>query len=208
MSPTSAPESGELSARLGRPDTGARQRILNAAIEVLKSDGYAGLTNSKVAAHSGQNKALIAYHFGSKRGLVEHAGYAVAEIITGEIVKHIERATTVEALVEGALEGATAVLNLDERIARVYFDLTAVTVVDVELRKTMSEIKLAFTEVIKRYLLATEDGPGEDTAGAASVFIIAGLEGLVLERLNGGETEDLAHARRMFIKAARVAIRP
>ena len=31
-------------ARRGRPSTGARERILDAATEVLKSDGYAGLT--------------------------------------------------------------------------------------------------------------------------------------------------------------------
>ena len=38
--------------------------------EVLKRDGYAGLTTAKVAAASGQNKALISYYFGSKQGLV------------------------------------------------------------------------------------------------------------------------------------------
>ena len=36
-------------ARRGRPSTGARERILDAAIEVLKAEGYAGLTIAKVA---------------------------------------------------------------------------------------------------------------------------------------------------------------
>src|SRR5690606_4356121 len=59
--------------RPGRPSTGARERILAACIDVLKEEGYAGLTVAKVAARAGENKALVAYHFGSKQGLVAAA---------------------------------------------------------------------------------------------------------------------------------------
>ena len=52
------------------PRPGARERILEAGLEVMKADGYAGLTIAKVAARAGESKALIAYHFGSKQGLV------------------------------------------------------------------------------------------------------------------------------------------
>ena len=58
-------------ARRGRPSTGARERILEAAIEVLKADGYAGLTIAKVAARAGESKPLVTYHYGSKQGLVQ-----------------------------------------------------------------------------------------------------------------------------------------
>ena len=52
-------------ARRGRPSTGARERILEAAIEVLKSDGYAGLTIAKVAADQrGQPAAQTAFLVG------------------------------------------------------------------------------------------------------------------------------------------------
>ena len=54
----------------GRPSTGARERILAAGLETLLADGYAGLTTAKVAVRAGESKALIAYHFGSKQGLV------------------------------------------------------------------------------------------------------------------------------------------
>ena len=55
----------------GRPSTGARERILEAAIEVLKADGYAGLTIAKVAARARrESKPLVTYHYGSKQGLV------------------------------------------------------------------------------------------------------------------------------------------
>ena len=75
---------GSAAVKRGRPSTGARERILDAAIEVLKSDGYAGLTIAKVAAKAGESKPLVVYHYGSKQGLVEASGRAVAEVITEE----------------------------------------------------------------------------------------------------------------------------
>ena len=48
--------------------------MLDAGLETLLAEGYAGLTIAKVAARAGENKALIAYHFGSKHGLVAAAG--------------------------------------------------------------------------------------------------------------------------------------
>jgi AcrR family transcriptional regulator len=77
-------------AKRGRPSTGARERILDAAIEVLKADGYAGLTIAKVAARAGESKPLVVYHYGSKQGLVGAAGRAIAEMITDEVLAAIE----------------------------------------------------------------------------------------------------------------------
>ena len=54
----------------GRPSTGAKERILDAGLETLLEEGYAGLTYTKVAERAGENKSLISYYFDSKQGLV------------------------------------------------------------------------------------------------------------------------------------------
>src|SRR3954452_23682344 len=104
-------------AKRGRPSTGARERILDAAIEVLKADGYAGLTIAKVAAKAGESKSLVVYHYGSKQGLVEASGRAVAELITAEALDAVSGATTVEEIIRGAAEGVDRLLERDERLA-------------------------------------------------------------------------------------------
>lgn len=46
------------------------KRILEAGVRVLDRDGFDGLTFERIAKESGENGALIRYHFGSKAGLI------------------------------------------------------------------------------------------------------------------------------------------
>ncbi len=191
----------------GRPPTGARERVLEAGLEVLKADGYAGLTTAKVAARSGQNKALIGYHFGSKQGLVAAVGREVAESITEEVIGGIGRADTVKAVVRGLQAGLWRVMDRDERLARLYFDLAAVSVVEPDVRTVMRDMKAQWRQVLRELLTRATDGPRRSTdAEAAAVYVLAGLEGLALERLDRGETPSLKRAREMFVRSAPAAI--
>ena len=185
----------------GRPSSGARERILAGCLEVLKADGYAGLTTAKVAAASGESKALIAYHFGSKDGLVAAAGRELGQSITEEILIGVQGARTVEEIVTGALAGTWTLLERDERLPRVYFDLNAVSVVDDGVRDVMREVKGGFRTVLTGLLRDADDPVSARAAPAVAVLIIAGIEGLCLERIERGDTAELRRARELFVRS-------
>ena len=192
--------------RRGRPSTGARERILDAGIEVLKADGYAGLTIAKVAARAGENKALIAYHFGSKQGLVAASGREIGGAITDEIVGAIGRVRSTSQVVSGLVSGIWSIMDRDVRIARVYFDLTAVSVVEENVREVMQEVRAGWRSVLVDMLREADPALGRAEARTAALFIHAGLEGLVLERVEAGDTAELRRARRLFERAATEAV--
>jgi len=192
----------------GRPSTGARERILAAGLEVLKAEGYAGLTVAKVAAASGENKALIGYHYGSKQGLVAAVGREVGDSITNEVVSRIGEPGSVDDVVAGVMSGVWAVLERDERIARVYFDLTAVSVVEPGVREVMREIRAGWREVLVDLLQRADPALSPAEARAADLLIRAGSEGLALERIEAGDSADLRRARELFERAAVGAIKP
>ena len=187
----------EAARRPGRPSTGARERILAAGLEVLKADGYAGLTTAKVAARSGQNKALIAYHFGSKQGLVAAVAREVAESITEEVLSGLGDADSSEAVVRGVLDGLWRVMDGDERVSRLYFDLAAVSVVEPDVRRVMVEMRELWRRTLVELMDARE---------GAVVFAMAALDGLALERLERGETPALTEAKELFVSAAVAAL--
>jgi AcrR family transcriptional regulator len=187
-------------AKRGRPSTGARERILEAAIEVLKSDGYAGLTIAKVAAAAGESKPLVVYHYGSKQELVQAAGRAIAEMITNEVLAAVDGAGTVEAVVRGVDTGVERVLDRDERVARLYFDLAAVSVVDPAIRETIAEVNEQWRVVLIRLLMEASDGVPLGQARVMALMVIAGAQGMTLERIERGPTAERKRARELFIR--------
>lgn len=189
----------------GRPSSGARERILAAALEVLEGDGYAGLSTAKVAAASGQSKALISYHFGSKQGLVAAAARQVADRITAEVLDRLGEPRRAAALVEGTLAGIWSVIDRDEGLARIYFDLAGQAGIEPEAHAIIAEMKAGFRAVLVDLLGGLEDGPPRGRREAVAVLLVAGIEGLALERLERGETPELGEARRMWAEGASAA---
>lgn len=185
----------------GRPSTGARERILAAAAETMKSEGYAGLTVAKVAARAGESKALIAYHFGSKHGLVAAVGRDLAESITQRVLAAIEGVDTVEALVRGVAIEAERLADEDPRVPRLYFDLAAVSVVEPEVRATIQAINRQWREVLTERLVAAKDGPTPKQAEAATLLILAGVQGMSLERIERDPGPELERARELFVRS-------
>jgi len=185
----------------GRPSTGARERILEGCLEVLKEQGYAGLSIAKVAAASGESKALVSYHFGSKDGLLSAAGRELGEEITREVLDGLQGAETVEEVVSGAAGALWKLIERDERLPRVYFDLNAVSVVDSAVREVLREIKRAWRDVLSRFLREADPPVAEQRVGAVTTLILAGLEGLTLERIERGETQELDQARELFVRS-------
>jgi AcrR family transcriptional regulator len=196
----------EARPRPGRPSSGARERILAAGLEVLKRDGYAGLTTAKVAARAGQNKALIGYHYGSKQGLVAAVAREVTEQITAEVVGGLGEPRTAAELVEGLVAGIWGVIERDERLGRVYFDLASHSVVEPPVREMLSEMKANFRATLRELLGQIDDGPTPRERDAVAVYLMAGVEGLALERLDGGETPELRRARDLWTRSAAAAI--
>ena len=187
----------------GRPSTGARERVLDAALETLLEEGYAGLTYAKVAVRAGENKSLISYYFGSKQGLVGAVSELVGNRITLDVLKEIRGSESVAELAEGMVAGLWKVMDEDERVARLYFDLSAVSVVDDEIRSALQEVKGNWRRVITNYLVKAGATTEID---AAATFLIAGTEGLAIERLEVRDPERLDAASSLFVRAAAAAI--
>jgi AcrR family transcriptional regulator len=188
--------------RPGRPASGAPERILEAGYAVMAREGYAGITTAKVAAASGQNKALIPYYYGSKQGLVAAVSRRVAETITQEVLGGLGDPRTARELVEGLVAGITRVMDRDEGLLRVYFDLASQSVVDLEVGKILLELKEGYRAILRELVRALPSGPNPRELDGIVVFLIAGLEGLSLERIERGETVALEQARGMFVEAA------
>jgi len=186
----------------GRPSSGARERVLEAGLETLLEEGYAGLSYAKVADRAGENKSLISYYFGSKQGLVGAVAEVIGERITDEVLEEFDEVDTTGRIAEGMIAGLWRVMDQDPRVARLYFDLSAVSVVDDEIRRALHEVKDRWRDVIAGYLAAA--GVRASEVPALATYLLAAVEGLAIERLEGDEPGRLEAARNLFIRSASV----
>jgi len=81
----------------GTRDSATRERIVQAAIDTLGEEGFAGTTARAIAARGDFNQALIFYHFGSVPGLLLEAFRKTSE---EQIAKYHEAAAEVNSLVD------------------------------------------------------------------------------------------------------------
>ena len=79
-----------------------RRQFVDAAIETLKSDGYAGASARSIAHRAGLNQGLIFYHFGSVANLLLAALDAVSEERLQLYGAEVSGATSPIQLVEAA----------------------------------------------------------------------------------------------------------
>lgn len=187
----------------GRPSTGARERILRAAFEVLAADGYAGLTTQKVASESGENKALIHYHFGSKDGLVEAVARANSDHITAAMQAAGQGAETVEELVESTVEGMWKFVARRPELQRVHFDLSAQAIAHERIRAVVRETGDQIRALlIERFASVTGRDPSSPETEALATYLMASFDGLCLELVQRGDAPALKRARAILKRNA------
>lgn len=174
--------------------------MLDTALETLLEEGYAGLSYAKVADRAGENKSLISYYFGSKQGLVGAVAELVADQITAKVLEEIRGSQTLSGLAEGLVAGLWRVTDEDPRLTRLYFDLSAVSVVDDEIRLALRAMKATWRGVLSGYVAEAGVSPGQ--VEVVAQYLLAGVEGLAIERLGAEDPELVEAASKLFVRSA------
>src|SRR5689334_11420191 len=80
------------------PPGGTKEKLVDAALETLKTNGFAGTSAREIAKTGGFNQALVFYHFGSVQNLLLAALDAVSERRMRAYQPAFERARTLPEL--------------------------------------------------------------------------------------------------------------
>jgi len=185
------------------PGTATRRLLVEAAIETLRSEGFAGTSARAIAAQAGCNQALVFYHFGSVVALLLAALDEVS-------ARRLERYTTAARSITNPSE----LLSVAAEVFREDFDHGDVTVL-VEMIAGVGATPGLGPEIARRIAPWREfaqeairaglgDSPlasllAPDEASYAVVAFYLGLE--LLSHLDGDRTRATA----LFEQAGRLA---
>ncbi|MBY8877032.1 TetR/AcrR family transcriptional regulator [Actinacidiphila acidipaludis] len=181
-----------------------RQALIQAAVDVLRTDGFHGASARKIAARAGCNQGLVFYHFGSVANLLLAALDAVSE---DRLARYSEAVAGTSSVV-GLADVAAAIFeeDLDSGYAKVLVELIAgsasVPGMGAEVSRRIAEwtgfARSAIEGTVSSSLLAAVAPPSEVAYGVVAMYL--GLE--MLSHLD----DDRAQAHALFQRARTLAV--
>jgi AcrR family transcriptional regulator len=156
------------------PRENHRQRLLEGALECLRTKGYAGTTSRDIAAAAGANLGSIGYHFGSKDALLNEA------VILGfrNWTEHLARsAQAVEAddplqRLRLSWDAMSAELEQQEGLLQAFLEALAPASRSPELR---AQLAAFYRDAKEDVATVVGESLGEDRQSKAAAMIIASL---------------------------------
>jgi len=165
-----------------------RDKLLEGAIECLRTTGYSRTTARQIAAASDASLASIGYHFGSKEALLNEAITRTGEqwaTRLGEAASAQPDASPLERMAASWL----AMLASFEEMRPVlvgFVEAVGQSAWSEELREQMAahyrRVRLAVTEMVSSSLGSSGEAAGADPKVVAA-YLIAVCDGLVLQWL-------------------------
>ena len=177
-----------------------RRRLVEAALETLKAEGYAGASARAIAERAGSNQGLIFYHFGSVTNLL----LAALDAVSAERLEHYSAAVADVGSPGELLDVATAIFrqDLDAGYVTVLVEMMAGASSTPGLGAAVAARIGPWTEFTRRaieQLLGDSPFASVVPAGDVAYGIVALYLGLeMLSHLDGDQAPALnvlAHAR-------------
>ncbi|HEX4107441.1 MAG TPA: TetR/AcrR family transcriptional regulator [Solirubrobacteraceae bacterium] len=173
-----------------------RQRLLDAATEVLAREGFGGASIARITEQAGVPKRMVVYYFGTREALLATVLEGIADRIAATAAANAPEAAeppqAVAAWFDALWTGATG----NPEIPRAYFALIGGNWTDVT-RDALDQTRRSFTAVLDS-LIQTCLRAGfalEGDRDGFELFALSLTRGLLLEWIEAGDTPALRHAR-------------
>jgi AcrR family transcriptional regulator len=157
------------------------KRILDAGVRVLDREGFGGLTFERIARESGENGALIRYHFGNKAGLIRALVDAVLFSQARGLLKLLAPLNPGRERREALFRQHRKVAK-DVRTYRRMYEVMPYALRDPELAPKLREI-MEWYRTLDMWVLGSEDmdAEGKTALEPLAMLMSAVLNGIALE---------------------------
>lgn len=176
--------------RVRRYDPGRKERILDAALEVIAEHGVAGTTHRLIAATAGVPLGSLTYHFTGLEELRAQAFARLATRVSAAYAAHFEDVHSTSELIEALTDLVHDAAGADAAEWAATYELYLAALRDPELRTVTEAWMRTSRRVLERFV-------DVDTARAVDALI----EGLIMHRMLSTAPAAREHTRAAFARA-------
>ncbi len=163
---------------------------------MLARDGFTGLTFDAIAAEANVRKALIAYHFGNKDGLVTALVDSVAHDANRALANEVRRLPTGTRRVHLLID-SHRVISGDVPAYQLFFDLVPHILRNPDLRSRLATLYSWYRDLDAWAIGAGRPGMEGVDLEALSALTVAVTEGLALQHASDPDF-DMLRAYRLW----------
>jgi AcrR family transcriptional regulator len=167
-------------------------RILEAAKKILSERGYSKMTLQAIEEESGEYRALVAYYFGSKQGLVDAIIDSLMDAEDEALREHLEGIEEPEERVRTLIDEQREI-SADWRGFRAFYELLPHIMRDDRLREDLAADYAKSRELDRQTLAAGRPGGGNGGAGGEDLDKLAALSVAIVEGLAVQYAADQEH---------------
>ena len=182
-----------------RGDT--RFRILEAARRLAQREGLSAVTVGAVAAEANVFKAAVAYHFGSKAGLLASLATATFDEIDERVATAARRCPPGRERVSFIAQQWLGFSKPENDLA--FYDVLGYALRKQELHAQLRDFYQRWTDLIQE-LLMEDSGIGETEARELALALRMLIDGMAVERLVSPEHGDWKKAGQSLERLAEV----
>ncbi len=175
-----------------------RQRILDAAREILTEGGVPALTVEAITARAGVNRAAVSYHFGGKAALVALVVDTTVQEMMLEVLRSTEQLPLGESRVACHIAGEQRITENDDAY-RAWFGVFPLAFSDAAVREQIAAAYEWYVAVNRRCLGEVE-GASEQQMDGLARLIAAVTDGLAAQRSMSGGSLDVSEPFRLFTR--------
>lgn len=172
------------------------QSLVDAAKSLLVAGGMDALRIEKIAAASGQNRAMIRYYFGNKAALVARV---VDELMHDQLEglrSHLGGLPGGEARINALVDTSVQFTTSPDFAA--FFDVLPAAVRDPELRAGISDLYDWYRQLNRESLDPSPESAGDDTVATLATIFLSSMDGLLVQQMLDPEAVDLAAVGAMW----------
>lgn len=181
-------------------ETSEPLRILDAAIDALAEYGYANCSMQRIADHAEVDKRMLHYYFGDRNGLTVQIAERVGDRLLAGFTSAIEGLSGPREIAAAGFESLWENVVAEPRLHAVHLGLVSAAVTDDSLRAQVARIRDRYSEVILQLAERGRKAGLELRLNDETLvgLILAGLNGLTVDYLQRGETQELTQSLAEF----------
>jgi AcrR family transcriptional regulator len=172
------------------------RRLVDGAVRVLLSSGYAAISYDAVERESGENKGLIRYYFGGKQGLIAAVIDSMFRNVTLGLLRLSEDLPWGEERIGAHITGARALMEDPEFVAA--FEVIVRAFTDDELRQQLAGFYEWCIEVNTECFGVVIDESNRQELKALGSLFVAAIDGLAIQRALNPDGFDLDRPLRLL----------